>query len=106
VLGCAPVAELEAPPAAAGDLGNDALDAGAVFTVVLAEAGLGGPVRPGAAQQRVVLVQVKGAAVFGGRAPLARRAVMGRVTAAGQVTVPAFSSTVKPLVVNPPSQPA
>src|SRR4249920_2546409 len=74
VLGCAPVAELEAPPAAAGDLGDDALDVGAVFTVVLAEGWLGSPVRPGAAQQRVVLVQVKSAAVFGGRAPFAQRA--------------------------------
>src|SRR2546430_15735151 len=74
VLGRAKVAELEAPPAAAGDLGDDAPDVGAVLAVVLAQGWPGGPVRPGTAQQRVVLVQVKGAPVLGGRAPLAQRA--------------------------------
>src|SRR6266516_2020776 len=68
------VAQVEAPPAAAGDLGDDAPDAGAVLAVVLAQGWPGGPVRPGTAQQRVVLVQVKGAPVSGGRAPLAQRA--------------------------------
>jgi hypothetical protein len=69
-----PVAELEAPPDAAGDLRDDALHVGAVLAVVLAEGWLGSPVRPGTTQQRVVLVQVKGAAGSGGRAPLAERA--------------------------------
>ena len=47
---------------------------GPVLAVVLAQRWLGGPVGPGAAQHRVVLVQVEGAPVLGGRAPRAQRA--------------------------------
>lgn len=64
VPGHAQVAELEAPAAAAGDLGDDPLDVRPVLLVVLAEAQAGGPVTPGGAQQRVVLVQDQGTAVL------------------------------------------
>ena len=60
----AAVAEFEAPPAAADDLGDDPLNIGAVLAVVLAEGWLGSPVRPGSAKQRVVLVQDQGAAML------------------------------------------
>src|SRR5207253_3682719 len=86
VLGRSPVAELETPPAAAGYLRDDALDVGPVLAVVLAQGWLGGPVRPGGAQQRVVLVQDQGAAVLVRGAAGAQRAAAaggaeGHVTA-------------------------
>ena len=75
VPGHSAVAELEPASPPGGDLGDGALDVGPVCHVVLAQPGAGGPVRAGGAQQAVVLVQVQGAAVFGGGAPLAQRAV-------------------------------
>jgi len=52
VAGGAEVAEFEAPPAPAGDLGDDPFDAGPVLPVILTEGGLGGPAGAGGAQQR------------------------------------------------------
>ena len=87
-----------------------------MLAVALAQGRLGSPVRPGSAQQRVAGVQVQGAASFAAvhrlrsgqvrqAAPkiTARRAVIRRVIPAGQVTVPAASSTVKSSAANPPS---
>src|SRR4029077_5159668 len=75
VLGHAAVAELEPASAEGGDLGDGTLDVGPGRHVVLAQLRAGGPGGAGGAQQAVVLVQVQGAAVFGGGAPLAQRAV-------------------------------
>jgi hypothetical protein len=47
VAGGAKVAEFEAPPAAAGDLGDDAFHVGPVLAVALAEGWLDGPAGPG-----------------------------------------------------------
>jgi hypothetical protein len=79
VVPCRPaVAKLEAPPAAAGDLGDGALDIRPVPLVVLAQGRGGGPLCPGCAQQRVMLVQDQGAAVLVCGAAGAQRAAAGR----------------------------
>src|SRR5258708_11484904 len=57
VPGGAEGAELEAPPAAAGDLGDHPFDVGAELLVVLTRPGLGSPARARGPPQRVVLVQ-------------------------------------------------
>jgi hypothetical protein len=115
VLGHAAVAELEAATPPGGGLGDGTLDMGPVGHVVLAQLRAGRPGGAGGAQQPVVLVQVHGAALFGGGAPAAQRAVPAggpeedgvvavtlRVMPAGQVTVRAAASTVKSSWVKPP----
>jgi len=62
VAGGAEVAELEAAPAAGGELGDGPLDVGPVVPVVLAQGWAGGPGAAGGAQQRVVFGQVEGPA--------------------------------------------
>src|SRR6266568_4102894 len=74
VPGGAEVAESEAPPAAAGDLGDHPFDAGAELPVVLTQAGLGCPAGARGAQQRIVLVQDQRTAVLAGGAAGAQRA--------------------------------
>jgi hypothetical protein len=86
-----------------------------VLPVEVAQAGAGGPVTAGLAQQRVVFVQIEGAAGLRGGAAqrqrqprqaapkvTVRRTVIGRVSPFGQRIVPACSSTVKSSMVNPP----
>jgi hypothetical protein len=73
VLGHAAVAELEPASPPGGDLGDGTLDVGPVCAVVLAQLRAGGPGGAGGAQQAVVLVQVQGAAFFGGGALPDRR---------------------------------
>src|SRR5438034_7964106 len=72
VLGFSAVAELDPASPPGGNLGDGTLDVGPVGHVVLAQPGACGPGGAGGAQQAVVFVQVQGAAVFGGGAPLAQ----------------------------------
>ena len=79
VAGGAQVAEFEAPPAAAGDLGDDPFHVRPELLVVLTQAGPGGPVAAGGPQQRVAGVQVQDPAGLVRRAPGAQRtAAAGR----------------------------
>src|SRR5439155_7370288 len=78
VAGRSPVVELEAPPAAGGDLGDDPLHVGPVLLVVRAQTGPGGPVTAGGAQQRVAGVQDQGPAGLARGAPGAQRAAAAR----------------------------
>src|SRR5262249_10224078 len=73
VAGGADIAELEAPPAAAGDLGDHPFDVGPVCAVVLAQGGLSSPGSAGGPQDRIAGVQVQGPPGFGGGARSAQR---------------------------------
>src|SRR5215472_9763407 len=68
VLGGAEVAQLEPPPAAAGDLGDHPFHIRPVLLVVLAQGGLGGPGRAGSPQDRIAGMQAQGPPSFGGSA--------------------------------------
>src|SRR5258705_2012850 len=57
VIGGAPVAQLEASPASAGDLGDDAFDVGSGSPVAVAQLGVVLPVAAGLTQQVVVFMQ-------------------------------------------------
>src|SRR5713226_7514911 len=74
VAGGAEIAESEAPPAAAGDLGDHPFDVGAELPVVLTQPGLGCPAGARGAQQVVAGVQDELAASLTGGAFCPQRA--------------------------------